>query len=138
MIEDNLFLLCNCCEKKTPPLDETGGQGDLRLRKMHHRHRARTSHWRSRHRDEAVVWGNAAATWASPYPGVAKKANLFMVSGYSQDGYLMAKMTLSSDVVGDGGEHHAISQDFSQHWQGGDGQRPKGTWTSPARDQGEA
>jgi hypothetical protein len=50
----------------------------------------------------------------------------------------MAEMTPSSDVVGDGGEHHTISRDLSRHREGGDGRRLKGAWTSPARDQGEA
>ncbi len=41
-----------------------------------------------------------------PYPGAAKNMNLFMVSGYAQDGYSMAKTTPSTDVEDDDGERH--------------------------------
>ncbi len=102
----------------------TSAFGSCSRSSRRHRHRARTSHWRSCHRDEAVVWGNAVVTWASQYPGAAKNTNLFMMSGYSQGRYLMylmGKTTPSSDVVGDGGERHAISQDFSRHREGGTG-----------------
>jgi hypothetical protein len=42
-----------------------------------------------------------------------EKANLFMMSGYARDGYLMAKTTPSTDVVDNGGKHHARSWDLA-------------------------
>ncbi len=36
-----------------------------------------------------------------------------MMSGYARDGYLMAKTTPSTDVVDDGGKHHAKSWDLA-------------------------
>jgi hypothetical protein len=40
---------------------------------------------------------------------VAKNANLLMMFGYAQGGYLMALMDPSPDVEDDGGERHAGS-----------------------------
>jgi hypothetical protein len=83
------------------------------------------SHWRSRHLDEAVVGGNTAATCASPIPRRRKECES------------VNDVRLCPDVEDEDGERHARSCGFSRQWQGRDGQRPKGAWTSLARDQGE-
>jgi hypothetical protein len=48
-----------------------------------------------------------------------------MMSGYAQDGYLMAKTNPSAGVVDDDGECCARIWNFSQHQQGGDRTTPK-------------
>jgi hypothetical protein len=57
--------------------------------------------WHSHQWDKAMVGGKMVATWAPQYLGAAKKVNLVMMFGYASGGYLMAKMTPSSDVDDD-------------------------------------
>jgi hypothetical protein len=65
-------------EKEKPTLyDETGVKGNLLHQKLRlftspQRHLASILNWRSRHWDEAVVGGNAAATWA---PLISRRSN---------------------------------------------------------------
>ncbi len=59
-----------------------------------------------------------------------------MILSYAQDGYLMAKMTPSADVVVDGKSAVPVAGTSAGINKAGMDDL-RGAWTSPARDQGE-
>jgi hypothetical protein len=74
-------------------------------------------------------------TWASPIPRGGKGCESVYDVKLRPGRVLDGEDDPSADVVDDGDERCASSLDLSRHQQGGDGQRTKGAWTSPARDQ---